>query len=69
MKAIGETVTIRLRWNGPAEAFPKVGDVLQTRTGRSYEIESARGAVLTCRILPPHSKSETGATYRFWWNR
>lgn len=67
MKPVGSVVTIRLRWEGPADQFPAVGDWLRTPTGRTYEIESARGASLTCRVLPPGSLPDSGRVYDFYW--
>ena len=65
MKAVGSPVTIRLKWEG---TFPAAGDWLQTRTGRTYEIERVRGNVCHCVVLPSDSHPPAGVrVHLFYW--
>lgn len=61
-KPLWSTVTLRYTsWDGPE---PQPGDVLQTSTGRRYEIREVRGKQLLCQVIPADTVVEGRL---FWW--
>ena len=73
MKKPGETCKLAYRWEGDTAYGPRLGDVLETSTGRRYIILEALGVrsmklkVLVMRkgdAPPPDSR-----TYEFKWDK
>ena len=53
----------RVDWEGQD---PKHGDVLETSTGRRYEIVTVKGKRITCRVVPSDAWLIEGATVIQW---
>ena len=75
MKQPGEEAAITYAWKGDLADRPRVGDVLQTKTGRRYLILDARGGCsggamkLKCLIMDPDDSLPEGArVYPLHWN-
>lgn len=65
MKAPGQTVTLRsVSWEGE---FPVPGDLLRTKTGRTYEVEKVRGNNLICVVLPKGLPTDGSRVHEWWW--
>jgi len=74
VKQPGEEAAITYTWKGALADRPRVGDVLQTKTGRRYLIAGGNGlACATMRLstvvmAPDDSLSEGARVYPLHWN-
>lgn len=74
MKATGESVRLSIRfWDG---AWPEVGDILRTGTGRLYGVDQVRTdryckriVLLVCTVLPPDAAIAGARVFPLVWTR